>query len=413
MDNNNTHEIPFLNNSCPNGMVEDKKRKFLLSKTLLDKFSDIYEYELNKLPYRLNLLDDLKTNENAHSKFLIRLLKYQPALINFLTFINCNNKHLFYFDVDVIIKPILTYEKMRIDGLIKENNKYAIIIENKIHNAGEQEHQIGRYIEKCRSIGFKIEQIFVLYLTKTKKDNHSQQTWGKYELEEFETRYSKLSYKSDILPWLESYLKVLSPKEELIKSAVVQYIDHLKHFFNKKEIYSNMNTELQKFLSTELDLSTEKVENIDVVKNKIYQVNELTEQLKELEKTSKSELFKEWKNNIDELPDFDETDKFIQQKASFTKTGVIINYKGNRFSVLIENNFNSTYFGFGRHHASDILDSGVNEFLKPLIEKEALNEALNEGDPMWYGWKYTTFNEGYNDFQNLLKLVLEKINSRN
>jgi len=408
MDNNNIREILLLNNSCQNWIVEDTKTKFSLSKTLLDKFSNIYENELNKLPYRLNLLDDLATNENAHSKFLIRLLQYQPALINFLIFINSNNHHLFSFNVDLIHKPVLTYEKMRIDGLIKENNKYAIIIENKIHNAIEQEHQIGRYIDKCKSIGFKIEQIFVLYLTKTKEDNHSQQTWGNdHKLIDFQTRYSKLSYKSNILPWLENYLKVLSPKEELIKSAVVQYIDHLKHFFNKKEIYSNMNTELQKFLSTELGFSTDNVENIEVVKKKIDDITELTGQLKELEKTTKNKLFEEWKNNLDERFNFEENQKFNQSKDSFIKTGITLNYKGKPFSVLIEHNFNSTYFGFGRHHASEILHPEVKEFLEPLIKKE----ALKEGDPWWYGWKYTSFNDGYVEFEYLLKSVLEKVNS--
>jgi hypothetical protein len=77
--------------------------------------------------------------------------------LKILDFINNENKHNFSFDTNIIKKPILTYEKMRIDGLIKENNKYAIIIENKIHNAIEQEHQIGRYIEKCKKIGFRVD----------------------------------------------------------------------------------------------------------------------------------------------------------------------------------------------------------------------------------------------------------------
>jgi hypothetical protein len=295
---------------------------------------------------------------------------------------------------------------MRIDGLIKENNKYAIIIENKIHNAVEQEHQIGRYIVKCESIGFKVEQIFVLYLTKTEEDNHSEQTWGnKYNLRDFQTRYSKLSYKSKILPWLESYLKILSPKEELIKSAVVQYIDHLKHFFNKKEIYSNMNAELQKFLSAELDFSNDNAENIEVVNNKINELNELTGQLKELVVTSKNELFKEWKKNIDERFNFDETEKFINLNSSYLKTGVILNYEGNQFAILIEHDFNSTYFGLGSHFAGETLNTDVKEFLEPLLKEKVLQEQ----EPWWYGWKHTSFSDGYIEFENLVNSVLEKI----
>ena len=406
---NDVNEILDLSNSYEKWIIGNTKTKIIHSKILLDKFSDIYEIELNKLPYRLNLLDDLSTNENAHSKFLIRLLQYRPALINFLDFINNKNDHSFFFDINKINKPILTYEKMRIDGLIKENNKYAIIIENKIHNAAEQEHQIGRYIDKCKSIGFKKEQIFILYLTKTKRDDHSEQTWGKeYKEVDFYTRYSRLSYKSKILPWLESYLGLLSAKEELIKSAVVQYTDHLKHFFNKKEIYSNMNTELQIFLSKELNLSIDHAENIEVVNKKINELNKLKEQLEELERTSKNKLFEEWKNNLDERFNCDENKTFYQSKGSFIKTGIILQYKGKPFSVLIEHNFKAIYFGFGRHFASEILDSEIKELLESIIKEEALK---GEEDPWWYGWKYTTFNDGYMEVENLLKLTLEKINS--
>ena len=407
MDISKVRKLLSLNNSYQNWIIEDAKIKFSKTKVLLDNFSNIYKKEIDKQPYRLNLLDDLSTNENAHSKFLIRLLQYQPALIDFLQFININNKHLFSFNIGDIKKPILTYEKMRIDGLIRENNKYAIIIENKIHNAVEQKHQIGRYIEKCNTLGFKIEQIFVLYLTRTEEDHHSEQTWGdKYELVDFQTRYSKISYKSNILPWLEGYSEVLSPKEELIKSAVLQYVDHLKHFFNKKEIYKYMNLELQNFLATELGFSIDNAENIEIVDQKINEINKLKEQLEELEKDSKIKLFKEWESNLAVRFDFEEKQIFNQSKDSFIKTGVNLFYNGRPFSVLIEHNFNSTYFGFGRHFASQVLDPEIHDFLESIIKKESLQAEV----PWWYGWKYTTFNDGYLELENLLKLVLEKIN---
>lgn len=408
MNKSKISEILTLNDSYKNWINKETKKDFSLLINLLGKFSKIYENELKKLPYRLNLLDDLSTNENAHSKFLIRLLQYQPALINFLIFVNNKNNHHFSFNINLIKKPVLTYEKMRIDGLIIENNKYAIIIENKIHNAVEQKYQIGRYIEKCKSIGFTKEQIFILYLTKTEKDNHSKQTWGiDYNLSNFKTRYSKISYKSTILPWLESYLEVLSIKEELIKSAVTQYIDHLKHFFNKKEIYLKMNTELQKFLSQELELNTDNTENIEVIRKKIDEINELKSQLEKLEQTSKIQLFNDWRKNLDERFNFEENQKFNQSKDSFIKTGVTLNYKGKPFSVLIEHNFKSTYIGIGRHFASESLNPEIKEFLETVIKEESLKEEY----PWWYGWKYSSFNNGYFEFENLLKLIIEKINS--
>lgn len=408
MIENNIIGLLKLNNSFQNWKKMNVKTKFSHSINLLDKFSFVYDSEINKLPYRLNLLDDLSTNENAHSKFLIRLLQHQPALINFINFINNDKNNNFTFDVSIIKKPILTYEKLRIDGLIKENNKYAIIIENKIHNAVEQEHQIGRYINKCKSIGFSVEQIFVIYLTRTERDNHSEQTWGnEYSLSNFNKRYSKLSYKSKILPWLENYLGTLSPKEELIKSAVIQYIDHLKHFFNKKEIYSKMNAELQKFLSTELNLNADNAENIEIVERKIGEISNLKEQLEELARVAKKKLFEDWKKKLDEHFEFNEYVKFNQSKDSFIKTGVTLEYEGKVFSILIEHNYKAIYFGFGRHFASEKLEPEIKEFLETIIE----SENLKIEEPWWYGWKYTSFNDGYLELENLIRIVKEKIST--
>ncbi|EKT3957324.1 PD-(D/E)XK nuclease family protein [Flavobacterium psychrophilum] len=408
MIENNIIGLLKLNNSYQNWKKMNVKTKFSHSINLLDKFSFVYDSEINKLPYRLNLLDDLSTNENAHSKFLIRLLQHQSALINFINFINNDKSSNFTFDVSTIKKPILTYEKLRIDGLIKENNKYAIIIENKIHNAVEQEHQIGRYINKCKSIGFSVEQIFVIYLTRTERDNHSEQTWGnEYSLANFNKRYSKLSYESKILPWLESYLRTLSPKEELIKSAVIQYIDHLKHFFNKKEIYSKMNAELQNFLTTELNLNTDNAESIEVVERKISEISNLKEQLEELARVTKKKLFEDWKKNLDEHFEFTEYVKFNQSKDSFIKTGVTLEYEGKVFSILIEHNYKSIYFGFGRHFASEKFEPEIKDFLESIIE----SENLKVEEPWWYGWKYTSFNDGYLELENLIRIVKEKISA--
>lgn len=415
MNKENTYKkILSLSISYQNWIVENNKKIFLESNPLLEKFTEIRENELSKLPYRLNLLDDLSTNENAHSKLLIRLLQYQPALKDFLTFVNKNSNTTFYFNIDKINKPVLTFERMRIDGLIRESNKYAIIIENKIHGAREQDRQIERYINKCKEIGFKVDQIYILYLTRNQEDDPSEQTWGDYKQEDFHLRYSKLSYKSEILPWLEGYLIKLSCKEQLIKSAIIQYIDHLKHMFNNKEIFSNMDAELRKFLSKELKLSEDNVENIDVINEKIKDVNELKDQLTALVAATKEDLFKEWKNNIDKKFNFEENKIFYKSDPKFLRTGVILEYKGNRFSVLIEHNFNTVYYGFGNYEATDNLVPEIKEFLEPLIK----TEALREDDPSWYGWKHTTsepssssadFVDAYSSFENLLELVLERM----
>lgn len=377
---------------------------FKRSLNLLRSFEEKRVSEIQKLPYRLNILDDLNTNENAHSKFLIRLLQFKPALKNFISSINDNERNAFSFDIEQISKPKLNYEKLRIDGLIYEQGKYIIIIENKIHNAKEQEHQIGRYVDKCLNLGFSLNQIYVLYLLRTEKDSHSEQTWGhKYNERHFEHRYCTLSYRQDILFWLENFMKILNPSEELIRSAIFQYKNHLESIFSKNEKYKKMNLELQEFLSKELDLSHNQNANIEIVENKLEEINKLKVQLEQMLNNSRLQLFVDWRDKILSQYNLREDLVFNQSKDNFIKTGVIFEHMDKKFSVLIEYNYKAIYLGFGRHYSSGALENEIHDFLGGLISTESLKK---DGDIWWYGWKYTTFNNGYDDITDLLNKTL-------
>lgn len=404
-----TRELIALSQSFQNWIAEGKRKKLSQSHALLSRFSEIHEKERSKLPHNLNLLDDLTTNENAHSKFLIRLLQHRPALVHFLSFLNDQAETSFYFDTSAIKKPLLTAEKMRIDGLIREHGKYAIILENKIHGAIEQEHQIARYVDKCKSIGFQSEQIYILYLTRKPGDVVSSQTWGaNYREEDFHTRYLKLSYQSEILPWLQHYLDTLPDQEVFIQSAVVQYIDHLNSLFHHQRKYSAMNKELRHFLSAELSFGNNHTENIELLDEKINEINELTKQLNELLRISKEEAFEEWKNSLGKRFNLEEKQLFNVKDHSFLKTGVTLTYGELRFSVLIEYNLKnrSIYYGFGKHYASDELKSEITEFLSPIVNREGLAE-----DVWWYGWQHTTFSEGYMRLEHLVDQTLTQLHS--
>ena len=400
-------ELISLSNSFQNWIAEGKREKLSQSNWLLSWFSEVQRKERSKLPHNLNLLDDLTTNENAHSKFLIRLLEHRPTLIHFLSFLNNNPDTAFYFDTDAIKKPTLTAEKMRIDGLIREQDKYAIIIENKIHGAVEQEHQLSRYIDKCKSIGFGAEQIYILYLTRKQEDIVSPQTWGtKYQAENFHNRFFKLAYKSEILPWLQQYLETLPAQEIFIQSAVIQYIDHLNSLFHNNKKYSAMNKELRHFLSEELNFGDNHTENIELLDEKINEINELTKQLNELLRISKEEAFEQWKNNLQKRFELEEKQLFYVKDQSFLKTGVTFTYREIKFSVLIEYNIKnrSIYYGFGKHYASEELKPEITEFLSPIINREGLSE-----DIWWYGWQHTSFNEGSMRLEDLIGKTLEKL----
>lgn len=403
MDYTAASNILSLSRSYQDWAFEEKKTKLSRSHALLSGFGAVYKEERSKLPFRLNLLDNLKINENAHSKFLIRILQHKPSMVNLMQFLNGTDG--FHFDVNLITKPFITAEKMRIDGLIREDNKYAIIIENKIHDAVEQEHQIARYVDKCRSIGFRANQIYVIYLTRNKESNPTEQIWGsKYKQADFHTRYIKISYQSDIIPWIEKYAATLPPKEELLKSALIQYSDHLRSLIKIKKERKAMNEELRNFLSKELKLAEDRTQNIQILHEKIAEINELSNQMHQLLQTSKKELFLGWKNQLSSQFNLE---TFEQTNDNYFKTGVKLSHHAKPFSVLIEHNLKSgaIYYGFGRHHASELLDPETKGFLFSLNQEEGLTE-----DPAWwYGWKNTSFKDGYAGLEELIKLAIQYI----
>ncbi|ATA83273.1 PD-(D/E)XK nuclease family protein [Capnocytophaga sputigena] len=254
-------DILALNQDFQEFIFDKKLSRITENCSLLTDFSKIYKEELSKIPFRTNLLDSFNVNENAHSRLLISLLKYKPVLHHFLNFLT---KKKLNFDISLIDKPILTVEKWRIDGLVQEEGKYAFIIENKIHNAVEQKEQIGRYIDICKQLGYKLNQIYILYLTRYAGNEPTIQTWGNYKESDFAGRYVKIAYKEDIIVWLEEYLQAISERETIVKSAVIQYIDYLKHVFNSREIFKEMDNKLQDFLVKKLQLTDDNnVKNIE------------------------------------------------------------------------------------------------------------------------------------------------------
>jgi hypothetical protein len=135
--------------------------------------------------------------------------------------------------------PVFTNERERIDVLIEEPSSFAIIIENKINGAPDQDTQLERYIESVKGQGISYDNIYAIYLT-----DNGEKTVGECSLtpnaknylgynDECDMgRFIPLNYRYDILPWLEKdVLPNCAYKEELLISALKQYIDYLKKIF--------------------------------------------------------------------------------------------------------------------------------------------------------------------------------------
>lgn len=375
-----------------NEEIFDRNNKFI------NIFKDIYNTENDKLPYHINLLDILWANENAHSRIFTELLKQEKhkrheVLESFFEYLKLDSRHNLN-----LIKPTITSEKNRIDLLILDE-KYALIIENKIHNASDRNGQIASYIEKVKQKGYKEAQIFIVYLTrdgnKVCEDiswNFNERNYKKY----FEGRYFEISYKKDILPWLKAKIK---PKykgnDNYLETTLEQYIDYLDGMFNQRKIQDNMNLQLQNYIEQELDFTSDPVDNLSLLTNKLEDINKVKEQIDKLVQKTQKECWKNWIETLKrEFPNhkiFDNTDD-----DELMKIGVIIELnRKSKFSVLIENEENQLTYGIGIHNAS-------NDIIKTVSSKlESLLEGFENND-WWYGSKITSYEDGYNCLKSLI-----------
>ena len=139
---------------------------------IADDIFNLYQKEKNGLSYGANVIDEVHAGENAHSRILRMLLQYEsegkrPIYSSFLALLSNKCDDISKLR---IISPKFTNEEERIDVLVKDYSHscpyYAIIIENKVCGATDQDQQIQRYIDKIIKDCFPIERIFVVYLTK-------------------------------------------------------------------------------------------------------------------------------------------------------------------------------------------------------------------------------------------------------
>lgn len=194
-----------------------------------------FRYEvLAKEPYRMNLVELLHANENAHTRILVKLLRY-----------NHNDGNLEFaksfvrkFVPKIDVQATEVWEQIDyIDALIGERGRYAVVIENKIDWAVDQDRQLERYIEAARDrLNVCEEQIYVIYLTDNGVKSPSENSLTDRAKEvlgvdtETDCRLLRLNYRDDILPWLEQdVLPFCRHGDVQTIHAIEQYLDYLKN----------------------------------------------------------------------------------------------------------------------------------------------------------------------------------------
>ena len=167
--------------------------------------------------------------ENTHSAILAELLNpkgshglkneflklFVSRLINKETISGFNSEN-------ASIRTEAGTDDGRIDIFIKDNQRHAIIIENKIY-AADQLEQLKRY-NKSALKDYGAGNYQILYLTLDGKDASPKS--GE------EVIYERVSYSIDIIDWLEECVN-LSARFPLVRETIFQYINHLKQLTNQ------------------------------------------------------------------------------------------------------------------------------------------------------------------------------------
>lgn len=233
----------------------------------------VYEEQIKQntksLPFNFNILDAQcgTIKENSHTNILMKLLEYknQYGYVFLKDFIEMADFEGDFgnlkYDENVAFETEY-WDKVhgvegRIDGLIYQREKFAIIIENKINGAPPQPNQLERYIKSVLGSGTKdsivnsSDQVFVVLLTKDgveSPDDESikymckngilnQPESGSQSDSIAGPRYFACSYRHDILPWLENGVQPLVfYKESILSAGLVQYIDFLKGILGEREV---------------------------------------------------------------------------------------------------------------------------------------------------------------------------------
>ena len=379
-----------------------------------EDFSLRIEEEKLKLPYHLNLIDELHINENAHSRILYKLLLYTNIegkyefLESLIAYIKRNARSS-DFDKIQVIKPCITQEKQRIDLWVRDKD-YALIFENKIYNATDQDAQIARYIDKTIACNYKLEDIFIIYLPQFSSKEPEPQSWGKYK-KCFEKRYINLSFRDNILSWLEDdVLPQINSKDIYLRSAIRQYIDYLRGLFDIRTIHKEMNMNLQEILKKhyKLDECSTDQERINIIEEKIEEINEIYNQLESLkqhfhDKITKSHVTK-WEKYVQKNYN-DYYDEYVKSRVGKSDldnddifVGVVLTLCNKKVVIYIEKdngNLCCTIKYMNKYKISSL--------------KKQLQDLLPE-DSDEYLWKYFDIDDYdgvFKCFKNVIKKCLD------
>ena len=203
----------------------------------------------------LRMLLDKDANHGVGKGFLEAFLKEVVKKLKLDFQYDINSSHVEYQDVYLGNKEITadgTSTGGKIDILLHDDKKHAIIIENKFDRYGNAAQDQEKQLERYYNYGKEYEDFILIYLTPSGQDA-SEYSTGFDKITYYPMSYDLSDNKPNILSWLDECLKI-SKGCPRIHEVIKQYITFIKEIRQiMEEKYQN---ELLNLLLSE--------ENVDV-----------------------------------------------------------------------------------------------------------------------------------------------------
>lgn len=243
----------------------------------------------------LRMLLDKDANHGVGKGFLEAFLKMVKEELKLDFQYDVNSSHVESQDVYLGNKEISedgTSTGGKIDILLHDDKKHAIIIENKFDRYGNPVQDQEKQLERYYNYGKKYEGFILIYLTPSGQ-YASENSTGSNTITYYPISYDLSDNKPNILSWLDECLKI-SKGCPRIHEVIKQYITFIK---NTRHIMEDQNDLLNLLLSKDnLDVTLRILRDEQMIKEKIRK--DFCDQLVDLAGEYGLELREQYNANI-------------------------------------------------------------------------------------------------------------------
>ena len=318
----------------------------------------------------------------------------------------------------MIKSPIIITEEVvkndrRIDILVYEKDKYAIVMENKIWDASDQPNQLANYIEAMMggSYNFNEDQIYIAYLPKIKEHLPSPNSWKRegtdesFE-EEFKDRFKLIDFKEEILPWLESSKEIqkIIDNQYFEKSRFL-FIDFLRRKLDIDNIDNMAQKEIEKQLRDYFSASDNDIAEADKLVQLIdnlpkIDIKEVVKYLAKIRKEKTKLAMQEWLTYLQrDYP----SNYFDDSTKGHMAIGTTVSYRSisKFFSVFIWN----YHYNEANSVVIVLTDEGApyRKEIEPKVKNLVRGKKGFIKGNAWLYYKFVSFEQAYPLLQELVR----------